>query len=227
MGTGQNNVAAYQRLILCLAAAALLSGCMSESELKSLRSENAQLKNDLQQRISETQIIVTRANQQAAIAAACDDFFRVCPTSITAEGRKLIAEGFGGGNSFYYWLIMLFKFVIAAGVSASFLGGLTAGFNWVYNLFVKPTAEKIDAARRLVDGVEAEVKELEKKEIEARRRFETLKKDYQEKLDEFGLLYEEIQGLDSQIQERNDDLSRLEALIAKKNEEKAALAAFK
>lgn len=58
----------------------------------------------------------TYREQQASIVKGCDAFFPICPPSATKEGRMAIAEGYGGLDSFDFWLIVIGKIVFALGL---------------------------------------------------------------------------------------------------------------
>lgn len=51
---------------------------------------------------------------QAAIYSGCSFLINVCPDSITQKGKQAIEEGYigGGGDSYLYWFIVIFKFLV-------------------------------------------------------------------------------------------------------------------
>ena len=132
-------------LTLALAMALLLvAGCEDATRL---RAENEVLRQKLDQQAGKRQAELEFMEKQAGIAAGCDWLIALCPASVTAPGRKAQAEGFGGGNSFSFWLAFVGK-CMAVGVFMASLAGVIA---WLWVRLGRPEAEAVAKAEALVE----------------------------------------------------------------------------
>lgn len=126
-----------------------LGGC---GDAETLKQQNVELKaalrwaqSELAFKEAERAAELVSIDRQVSIAAACDWLIPLCPRSITDAGHNAMEQGYGGGG-FWFWFIVIVKSILLAAPC----GATVAGFTWVSLRAVRPEANSLREANRIV-----------------------------------------------------------------------------
>jgi hypothetical protein len=189
----------------CALALVLLCGCSENREENiKLRHELTELRQQLTRQTAERAAELAYYERQAGIAAACDWVVPLCPESITRPGKEAQGAGFGGGDDFLFWTIMLLKVLIAGtGVGAFSIALIVAS-----DAFLRPSRVRTEAARKLVQQARADAQRLTSNAQRELLASDQAVRDAREQLS----------NLQAAIEETRNELARLEALLSRQQQ---------
>jgi hypothetical protein len=131
-----------------------LAGCTgsrSEYENSILRQQVLQLTNQIETK----QLEMRYFERQAAIAAGCDAWIPICPSSITAPGHRAQAAGYGGATDWLCWVVFVIKFSMLGIALASAIIVFLLARVWL----IFPAKSKLMKARQVVESANVNVKQ--------------------------------------------------------------------
>jgi len=105
-----------------------LAGCDNKSKMTYEEYVEAEAAGQSRgQRMAELEYLT----KQAAVYSGCSFLINVCPDTITQKGKQAIEAGYigGGGDSYLYWFIIIFKFLVLGLGLGSIVTALYAGWH--------------------------------------------------------------------------------------------------
>jgi len=164
------------------------------------------------QRMAELEYLT----KQAAVYSGCTFLINVCPDSITQKGKQAIEAGYigGGGDSYLYWFIVIFKFLVLGLGLGSILTAVYVGWHKA----MMPSRKQLfqaqneiqtakDKATKILHQAQQEASET-LKNIEARR--QTLLAETKQLTQRQAHLEREIEALNSQYSADSEKLKTLQ-----------------
>lgn len=142
-------------LILTTMLIALLLSACSSSEDKEKAAEIIRLQIALASQHGTRAAELEYGERQVSFYLGCEEFFNRCSPETIDRGRKLLQLGYTGTMSGWYWAGLFGGFICIAIAVAVFM----TLFMHLFLIFIAPKAEKVERARKLVDGVDEYVAE--------------------------------------------------------------------
>ncbi len=154
-------------LVLAFTGCAVESDEVADERVANLQREVASLQEKLDNQSVKMGTEVAYLERQASLAAGCDYFLPLCPSTITEVGLQAQAAGYGGGTSWPFWVALLGKL---SGIGA-LLGALLGAQGAVWAKWGQPNAEAVAQAAKVIATAEAradaaEVRARQAEEIE-------------------------------------------------------------
>lgn len=223
------------RVVIALALLAL-TGCAPqdpdslEAQLNQLKEENAQLTAQIEQleavslaqrvKLDDTVQLYKREVREAQIAAACNFGPDLCPPSLTAPGRALIATGdYYGAAGGLFWSLVALK--LAAFTVPILIVAVLLPLLWLK--LIAPQREKLERARAEIERAQNSAEE-ERRAVEAATlllsQYEEGIEQAEEQLDARRASVEEI---DARIAARQAEADELEAKVSRLEARRAAM----
>lgn len=190
---GQREGHMQTRRLICSVLLILLAGCSDPSEL---RRENALLRQSIAEHQAERTVELAQLERQASIAAGCDWLLPICPEYVTRPGRKAQQAGFGGGDDWPFWTVVILKMIALGGLIGT--GIVTIDALWEY--LVRPLQAESERSRALIQGANAKAAHAHQAAREAERDTELLRQQLRDLESEIAARTVELQELQEQIE---------------------------
>ena len=230
--------------IIILGIVMMLAGCLDGPEIKELREENTQLKNQIaeigsrnQQLVSSNQEAQAKINieygkraaeleqmqMDAAISGGCRLFFNTCPDSITAPGDAALQQGVSGGSRWVFWIIYLAKTMTILLPFLLFMELWTQRF--------KPNLNALDQARMDLQDAKNQLTEIQQLQSSTQENLNALKDEYtlqrKNQNADKAKRRQEIEKTDVELESKKSQMQALEEERKKKESAVKALQSFK
>jgi hypothetical protein len=154
-------------LIAVIITALILVGCGDDGvRIAKLEAENSALRRELTDREAERRADLAYWEKQAALAAGCDYLLPLCAESVIAPGRVAQEQGFGGGTSWFFWLIAVGKLLALF----SLWGVMVGVAGWAWARFAAPELAAVAQAQQLVADAEHLARQAVQRAAEASAR---------------------------------------------------------
>lgn len=210
----------------------LLSGCFEDpkivqdkvNQLERVRAELEQKKElyDIKyaEQKAENDKFISYMEGQAGLVKGCEILIDICPKSIKSNGIKAIEDGYGGGLSYSFWIIVVCK--IAA---LSFIvGGVAAGVFVAYEVASKKFGlRKIMESLRAAEQVQKEIQHADAKLAASQAALEKAETEIKEQTTLLHKLKNDETIIHNGIKAATTELKKLEAALAEKRETKRML----
>lgn len=152
-----------------------LGGCDAKKELDKRNSEISQLNALLNEQYGKRAAELDFAERAVGIYQGCTFLFNVCPEVMLAVGEKYVREGFSGSSSAWWWAAFAGKLTSIAAVMGALLW-----LPWhLFVLFTRPAQKKVDDARRLIEGLDAKVKDANRKRTQTQQETSAMKREFE------------------------------------------------
>jgi len=146
-------------LIALLTLSSLLGGCGMTEKLEQQSSEIDRLNALLSEQYGTRAAELAFAESQVGIYRGCTFLFNVCSAATRAVGEKYIKDGFTGSSSYWWWAAFIGKLSAIAAVVGALLW-----LPWhLFVLFTRPAQAEIAEAKKLIEGLDAKVKDANRK----------------------------------------------------------------
>lgn len=189
---GQREGHMQTRRLICSVLLILMAGCSDPSEL---RRENALLRQRIAEHQAERTVELAQLERQASIAAGCDWLLPICPEYVTRPGRKAQQAGFGGGDDWPFWAVVIVKTIVLGGLIGA--GIVTIAALWEY--LVRPMQAESERSRALIQGANAQAAIARQATRDAERDTELMRQELRELKSEIAARTAELQDLQGRI----------------------------
>jgi multidrug efflux pump subunit AcrA (membrane-fusion protein) len=155
--------------------ALLLGGCGVEEELVKRGSEISRLNDLVNEQYGTRAAELDFAERQVGIYQGCTFLFNVCSEATLAVGKKYIKDGFTGASSYWWWVAFAGKLTAIAAV----MGALLWLPRHLFALFTRPVQDEIEAAKKLIEGLDAKVKDANRKRTQTQQETSAMKREFE------------------------------------------------
>lgn len=190
---GQGAGPMQTRRLIYIGLLILLAGCSDPSEL---RRENASLRKSIAERQAERTAELAHLERQASIAAGCDWLIQICPEHVTRPGRRAQQAGFGGGDSWPFWTVVIMKMIALGGLIGTGLVTIAGLLEYLERPQQHAESERSMA---LIQGANAQAAIAQQAARDAEKNTELMRQQLHELQSEIAARMAELQELQGQI----------------------------
>jgi hypothetical protein len=159
--------------IALLTLSSLLGGCGMTEKLEQQSSEIDRLNALLSEQYGTRAAELAFAESQVGIYRGCTFLFNVCSHGTIDVGEKLMRQGFTGYSSAWWWAAFIGKLTAIAG----FLGVLFWAPWHLFVTFTRPAKSEIDAAKKLISGLNEKVNDANRKRTQTQQETSALRRE--------------------------------------------------
>ena len=210
----------------------LLAGCFEDpkiiqnkvNQLEQVRAELEQKKElyDIKyaEQKAENDKFISYMEGQAGLVKGCEILIDICPKSIKSNGIKAIEDGYSGGLSYSFWIIVICKMAVLSFI----VGGVAAGVFVAYEVASKKFGlRKIMESLRAAEQVQKEIQHADAKLAASQAALEKAETEVKEQTTLLHKLKNDETIIQNGIKTATTELKKLEAELAEKRETKRML----